>query len=189
MKSVIEKLSPTRVKLSIEVSFDELSPHIDGAYKTLSEKINPIVGPKTRYAGQDIDMFRYQDDFDPQGFNYFNPEKQKGYIEAETWGSALGKGFDSFCPLGPVIATGLNHRNLNISTRLNGELRQSSNTADLVFDVVHLVSYISQAITLRPGDVIITGTPQGIGPMLPGDVVEVEISGVGCLSNPVRNRG
>jgi hypothetical protein len=64
--------------------------------KTLSEKINPIVGPKTRYAGQDIDMFRYQDDFDPQGFNYFNPEKQKGYIEAETWGSALGKGFDSF---------------------------------------------------------------------------------------------
>ena len=64
--------------------------------KTLSEKINPVVGPKTRYAGQDIDMFRYQDDFDPQGFNYFNPEKQKGYIEAETWGSALGKGFDSF---------------------------------------------------------------------------------------------
>ena len=64
--------------------------------KTLSEKINPVVGPKTRYAGQDLDMFRYQDDFDPQGFNYFNPEKQKGYIEAETWGSALGKGFDSF---------------------------------------------------------------------------------------------
>ena len=63
--------------------------------KTLSEKINPIVGPKTRYAGQDIDMFRYQEDFNPQGFNYFNPEKQKGYIEAETWGSAMSKGFDS----------------------------------------------------------------------------------------------
>ena len=64
--------------------------------KTLDEKLHPIVGPKTRYAGQDIDRFRYQDDFDPQGFNYFNPEKEKGYIEAETWGSALGKGFDSF---------------------------------------------------------------------------------------------
>jgi hypothetical protein len=73
-----------------EIFVDRFAP------KTLSEKINPIVGPKTRYAGQDIDMFRYQDDFDPQGFNYFNPEKQKGYIEAETWGSALGKGFDSF---------------------------------------------------------------------------------------------
>ena len=66
------------------------------APKTLEEKVNPVVGPKTRYAGKDLDMFRYQDDFDPQGFNYFNPEKQKGYIEAETWGSALSKGFDSF---------------------------------------------------------------------------------------------
>ena len=73
-----------------EIFVDRFAP------KTLSEKINPIVGPKTRYAGQDLDMFRYQDDFDPQGFNYFNPEKQKGYIEEETWGSALGKGFDSF---------------------------------------------------------------------------------------------
>ena len=73
-----------------EIFVDRYAP------KTLSEKINPVVGPKTRYAGQDLDMFRYQDDFDPQGFNYFNPEKQKGYIEEETWGSALGKGFDSF---------------------------------------------------------------------------------------------
>jgi 2-keto-4-pentenoate hydratase/2-oxohepta-3-ene-1,7-dioic acid hydratase in catechol pathway len=97
----------------------------------------------------------------------------------------IGKGFDSFCPLGPVIATGLNHRNLAIATRLNGAVKQSSNTADLVFDVAYLVSYISQAITLRPGDVIITGTPQGIGPMVPGDVVEVEIEGIGVLQNPV----
>jgi len=79
----------------------------------------------------------------------------------------------------------LNHRNLAIATRLNGQVRQSSNTADLVFDVAYLVSYISQAITLRPGDVIITGTPQGIGPMVPGDVVEVEIEGIGGLQNPV----
>ena len=97
----------------------------------------------------------------------------------------IGKGFDTFCPLGPVIATGLNHWQLAIATRLNGEVKQSSNTADLVFDVAHLVSYISQAITLRPGDVIITGTPEGIGPMRPGDVVEVEIEGIGVLRNPV----
>jgi 2-keto-4-pentenoate hydratase/2-oxohepta-3-ene-1,7-dioic acid hydratase in catechol pathway len=97
----------------------------------------------------------------------------------------IGKGFDTFCPLGPVIATGLDHRNLEISTRLNGEVKQKSNTADLVFSVTTLVSYISQAITLRPGDVIITGTPQGIGPMLPGDVVEIEIEGIGILRNRV----
>ena len=84
-----------------------------------------------------------------------------------------------------MIATGLNHRNLAIQTRLNGQVRQRSNTGDLVFDVAYLVSYLSQAITLRPGDVIITGTPQGVGPMVPGDVVEIEIEGIGVLRNPV----
>ncbi len=112
-------------------------------------------------------------------------ERPIQFAEMDAGCLLIGKGFDSFCPLGPVIATGLNHRNLAIATRLNGEVRQSSNTSDLVFDVPYLVSYISQAITLRPGDVIITGTPQGIGPMLPGDVVEVEIEGIGVLRNPV----
>jgi 2-keto-4-pentenoate hydratase/2-oxohepta-3-ene-1,7-dioic acid hydratase in catechol pathway len=112
-------------------------------------------------------------------------ERPIQFAEMEAGCLLIGKGFDSFCPLGPVIATGLNHRNLAIATRLNGQVRQSSNTSDLVFDVTYLVSYISQAITLRPGDVIITGTPQGIGPMVPGDVVEVEIEGIGVLQNPV----
>lgn len=112
-------------------------------------------------------------------------ERPIQFAEMEAGCLLIGKGFDTFCPLGPVIATGLDHRALSISTRLNGQVRQSSNTADLVFDVPYLVSYISQAITLRPGDVIITGTPQGIGPMLPGDVVEIEIEGIGVLRNPV----
>jgi len=98
----------------------------------------------------------------------------------------IGKGFDSFCPLGPVIATGLDHRNLRIMTRLNGQTRQNSNTSDLVFSVTKLVSYVSEAITLRAGDVIITGTPEGIGPMVPGDVVEIEIEGIGILRNTVQ---
>jgi 2-keto-4-pentenoate hydratase/2-oxohepta-3-ene-1,7-dioic acid hydratase in catechol pathway len=97
----------------------------------------------------------------------------------------IGKGFDTFCPLGPVIATGLNHRQLKLSTRVNGQVRQSSNTSDLIFGVDELVSYVSQAITLRPGDVIITGTPEGIGPLNIGDTVEVEIEGIGILRNPV----
>src|SRR5690606_15983698 len=97
----------------------------------------------------------------------------------------VGKGFDSFCPLGPVIATGLDASNLRIGARVNGRERQSSSTSDLLFGVADLVSYLSSAMTLLPGDVIITGTPSGVGPIVPGDVVEIEIEGVGVLANPV----
>lgn len=97
----------------------------------------------------------------------------------------VGKAFDTFCPLGPVIATGLDPDRLDIRTRLNGETRQSSNTSDMIFSTAKLVSYLSQSITLRGGDVIITGTPAGIGPMKAGDVVEIDIEGIGVLRNPV----
>jgi 2-keto-4-pentenoate hydratase/2-oxohepta-3-ene-1,7-dioic acid hydratase in catechol pathway len=97
----------------------------------------------------------------------------------------IGKSFDTFCPLGPVIATDLDPANLKLSARLNGETRQEINTSDLLFSVARLVSYVSEAIQLLPGDVILTGTPSGVGPMQPGDVVEIEISGIGVLRNPV----
>ncbi len=97
----------------------------------------------------------------------------------------IGKGFDTFCPLGPVIATALDPAKLDIATRLNGHVVQHSNTSDLIFSIPKLISYLSQAITLRAGDVIITGTPAGIGPVKPGDVVEIEIEGIGVLRNPV----
>ena len=112
-------------------------------------------------------------------------ERPIQFSEMESGCLLIGKGFDTFCPLGPVIATGLNHRQLKLSTRVNGQVRQSSNTSDLIFGVDELVSYVSQAITLRPGDVIITGTPEGIGPLNIGDTVEVEIEGIGILRNPV----
>ena len=97
----------------------------------------------------------------------------------------IGKGFDTFKPLGPCIATGLDSTNLELTTRLNGEVKQHTNTDDLIFPVAALIAYISEAITLLPGDVIMTGTPSGVGPVQPGDVVEIEISGVGVLRNPV----
>jgi 2-keto-4-pentenoate hydratase/2-oxohepta-3-ene-1,7-dioic acid hydratase in catechol pathway len=97
----------------------------------------------------------------------------------------IGKGFDSFCPLGPAIATGLDPTGLTLETRLNGEVRQRIETSDLLFSVARLVAYMSEAITLPPGAVILTGTPAGIGPVQPGDVVEIEIGGVGVLRNPV----
>lgn len=97
----------------------------------------------------------------------------------------VGKAFDTFCPLGPVIATDLDPANLELETRVNGVVRQRINTSDLLFSVAQLVSYLSQAITLLPGDVIITGTPSGVGPMQPGDVIEIEIAGIGVLRNHV----
>jgi len=97
----------------------------------------------------------------------------------------VGKSYDTFCPLGPVIATGLDPTSLELTTRLNGEVRQHINTSDLLFSVARLVSYLSQAMTLWPGDVILTGTPGGVGPIQPGDTVEIEIAGIGVLRNPV----
>lgn len=97
----------------------------------------------------------------------------------------VGKGFDTFCPLGPVMATDLDPTNLGIKSRLNGEPRQDANTSDLLFSVANLIAYITTAIRLLPGDVIMTGTPSGVGPMLPGDTIEIEIENIGVLSNPV----
>lgn len=107
------------------------------------------------------------------------------FAEMEMGCMLLGKGFDTFCPLGPIIATGLDPTNLDIKTRLNGDVKQDSNTSDLLFPVAQLVSYISAVMTLLPGDVIMTGTPSGVGPIAPGDTVEIEISGIGVLRNPV----
>lgn len=97
----------------------------------------------------------------------------------------VSKGYDTFCPLGPFIVSGLDPSNLRIQTRINGKVRQDSNTSDLLFDVPTLIAYLSQSITLEPGDVILTGTPAGIGPVLPGDVMEIDIEGIGILRNPV----
>lgn len=100
------------------------------------------------------------------------------------WGRA--KGFDTFCPIGSEVAEGLSWRELSVITRLNGEERQRAPATDMHFSIPELVAYISGVMTLEPGDLILTGTPAGVGPLAPGDRVEVEIPGVGVLSNPVR---
>src|SRR5690606_19486214 len=97
----------------------------------------------------------------------------------------IGKAFDTFNPLGPAIVTGLDPENIAITGRVNGRTLQSSNTNDLVYSIRKLVSYLSQAITLYPGDVIMSGTPEGVGPIAPGDVVEIEIPEAGVLRNSV----
>ena len=95
------------------------------------------------------------------------------------------KGFDTFCPVGPVIATGLDPSNLRLVTRVNGAVRQDSSTSDLIFSVGQLIACASRVMTLLPGDLITTGTPSGVGPLRPGDTVEIEIEGIGTLANHV----
>lgn len=95
------------------------------------------------------------------------------------------KGFDTFSPCGPRVVAGLDPGHLTIQTRLNGVTRQSSSTSDLIFDVPALIAFISRVMTLEEGDLISTGTPPGVGNLTPGDLVEIEIEGIGVLSNPV----
>lgn len=98
---------------------------------------------------------------------------------------ARAKSFDTFCPVGPAIAVGVDPSDLAIETRVNGGVRQSSRTSIMVFSPAFLVAYVSRMMTLFPGDLILTGTPAGIGPLSPGDRVEVEIEGIGILANSV----
>jgi 2-keto-4-pentenoate hydratase/2-oxohepta-3-ene-1,7-dioic acid hydratase in catechol pathway len=95
------------------------------------------------------------------------------------------KGMDGYCPVGPLIRTGLDPSDLRVSSRVNGQVKQDSRTSDLIFPVPHLLEFITRYITLEPGDIVSTGTPSGVGNLTPGDVVEVEIEGIGVLSNPV----
>src|SRR4029453_19166842 len=97
-----------------------------------------------------------------------------------------GKSFDTFCPVGPWIETEIDPSRAEVQTRLNGELKQKGNTADMAFSVAFLIRYISEIMTLYPGDLIATGTPAGGSRMKPGDVVEVEVAGIGILQNRVR---
>jgi 2-keto-4-pentenoate hydratase/2-oxohepta-3-ene-1,7-dioic acid hydratase in catechol pathway len=95
------------------------------------------------------------------------------------------KGFDGSCPLGPWVETEVDPTDVVVETRLNGEVRQHASTADLAFGVATLIEYITTFMTLLPGDVLLTGTPEGVGKLATGDTVEVEVEGVGTLRNPV----
>jgi 2-keto-4-pentenoate hydratase/2-oxohepta-3-ene-1,7-dioic acid hydratase in catechol pathway len=98
------------------------------------------------------------------------------------------KGFDSFCPLGPWIETELDVTDVRVQTHLNGELVQDGSTKDMIFDVPALVAHVTSVMTLLPGDVILTGTPEGVGPMDAGDEIEVSVAGIGTLTNKVALR-
>ena len=144
-------------------------------------ELTAVVGKAAKNVSED-DALKYI-----LGYTCANDVSERVIQRAEMKNGAMliGKAFDTFCPVGPAIATGLDPNNLQLSSRLNGENRQRTNTSDLLFSVAKLVSYISEAMLLLPGDIILTGTPGGVAPMAPGDVVEIEIDGVGVLRNRV----
>jgi len=122
------------------------------------------------------------------GYTCMNDVSQRNIQNGDRSGWFRGKSFDTFAPVGPAILRSADCRdvqNLDIACRLNGETRQSSNTSQMIFPVAETISFVSRNFTLYPGDVILTGTPSGVGPLTPGDTVEVEISSIGILSNPV----
>jgi 2-keto-4-pentenoate hydratase/2-oxohepta-3-ene-1,7-dioic acid hydratase in catechol pathway len=125
------------------------------------------------------------------GYSCFNDVSQRDIQNADRSGWFRGKSFDSFGPIGPVLVPREmlpDPGDLAIECRLNGNVVQRSRTSAMIFGVRELVSYISKNLTLEPGDIIATGTPSGVGPLKAGDTVEVEIEGIGVLSNPVEAR-
>jgi 2-keto-4-pentenoate hydratase/2-oxohepta-3-ene-1,7-dioic acid hydratase in catechol pathway len=123
------------------------------------------------------------------GFTCFNDISQRNLQKGDKAGWYRGKSLDTFGPIGPVIITPEeigDPQNLDIQCRLNGQVVQSSNTRHMIFNIPLILAFISKNFTLEPGDIIITGTPSGVGPLQDGDIVEVEIENIGTLTNPVR---
>lgn len=119
------------------------------------------------------------------GVTVLNDVSERYYqIKDGQWGRA--KGFDTFCPLGPFVVAGLDYQNLKIETKINGAVKQSSSTSDMIFTVDELVSLVSKVMTLEPGDILTTGTPEGVGQLQMGDLCEITIEGIGTLQNRVR---
>ena len=143
-------------------------------------EIGVVIGARLRQAGAD------EVEHGIDGFVCLNDVTCRDLQKTDgQWGRA--KGYDTFCPVGPAVTRGLDWRSLEVIGRVNGQERQRAPATDMHFQIPFLVSYISGIMTLEPGDLIATGTPAGVGPLRPGDVVDVEIPGVGILSNPVQD--
>jgi 2-keto-4-pentenoate hydratase/2-oxohepta-3-ene-1,7-dioic acid hydratase in catechol pathway len=119
------------------------------------------------------------------GYTCFNDVTARDIQRAEVQ-YTRAKGFDTFAPVGPVIETEIDPRKVLVKALVNGGVRQLGNSSDMIFDVFELVAFASRGMTLLPGDVLTTGTPPGVGPLASGDMVEVEIQGIGVLRNPVQ---
>jgi len=162
-------------------------------YPEMSERVDyegelaVVIGKKAQRLSEDADAGEFI-----LGYTCFNDITARD-LQSRDVQFTRAKSFDTFASIGPCIVTGLDPTRLRIKTFLNGKLRQSASTRNMIFPVSFLVRYVSRVMTLYPGDVITTGTPEGVGPMVPGDRVDVQIEGIGTLFNtvagPDRSRG
>jgi 2-keto-4-pentenoate hydratase/2-oxohepta-3-ene-1,7-dioic acid hydratase in catechol pathway len=144
-------------------------------------ELGVVIGRKCRFLSEDEDPLAYV-----LGYTCVNDVTARD-LQRKDVQFTRAKSFDTFCPVGPYFVTGLDPTDLRVETRVNGEVRQSGRTSAMAFPVPFLIRYISNVMTLNPGDLIATGTPAGVGPLLDGDTVEVEVEGVGTLRNPVKS--
>ena len=142
-------------------------------------ELGVVIGKRARNLGEDEDPLSYV-----LGYTCVNDVTARD-LQRKDVQFTRAKSFDTFCPVGPFIVDGLDPINLVVTTRVNGAVKQSGRTADMAFSVPFLIKYIANIMTLNPGDLIATGTPAGVSPMKDGDVVEVEIEGIGVLRNRV----
>jgi 2-keto-4-pentenoate hydratase/2-oxohepta-3-ene-1,7-dioic acid hydratase in catechol pathway len=175
---------PTEPLIFIKPSTSVIGPEANIIYPPSSERVDyegelgVVIGRRTKPASiQEAGEYIF-------GYTGVNDVTARD-IQARDKQWTRSKGFDTFCPIGPCIETELDPSHLMLETRLNGQRKQYTSTADLIFPVDELVSFISHVMTLLPGDVIATGTTRGVGPMQPGDTVEVEVEGIGILRNYV----
>ena len=170
--------------LFLKPSTAVVGPNEDIIYPAMSHRVDyeaelgVVIGRKTKGVSED-EAEEYI-----LGYTCFNDVTARD-LQGKDKQFTRSKGFDTFAPMGPWIETELNPANLKVESYLNGERKQSGTTADLIFSVLQLVSFISNVMTLVPGDVIATGTPAGIGPMHVGDTIEIVVEGIGTLKNEV----
>jgi 2-keto-4-pentenoate hydratase/2-oxohepta-3-ene-1,7-dioic acid hydratase in catechol pathway len=139
-----------------------------------------VIGKRCSHLGENEDALSYL-----LGYTCLNDVTARDLQKADVQ-FTRGKGFDTFCPVGPHIETELDPAEVLVETRVNGTIRQSGRTSLMIYPVAFLVRWISRMMTLVPGDIIATGTPAGVGPLVAGDAVEVSVEGVGVLRNPVQ---
>ena len=144
-------------------------------------ELGVVIGKRARNIAEDDDPLSYV-----FGYTCVNDVTARD-LQRKDVQFTRGKSFDTFCPVGPWIVDDIDPADTTVVTRVNGEVKQRGNTADMAFSVAHLIRYIAAIMTLNPGDLIATGTPAGVSRLKNGDAVEVEVSGVGVLSNSVIN--
>jgi len=142
-------------------------------------ELGVVIGRRARHLTTNEDPLRYV-----LGYTCVNDVTARD-LQRKDVQFTRGKSFDTFCPVGPWVITDVDPANVEVTTRLNGEIKQQANTSDMAFSVSYLIRYIASVMTLFPGDLIATGTPAGVSRMKHGDIVEVEVGGIGVLRNQV----